>query len=249
MKKGEDTEEKERQREAKRRRKEEAGALREKMKAEEAEKRARARAEAEKAAVVAAEQRARQLAERETAEAHAAAVNAAKAAAQGGVNADPKPTASEPAKRPVGRPRSNPAKESVLSPGKVTVVTAFSDDFAGLYASRAVDDRARAELAREAGTGAGVLTYQLELRGAPFADSRTPPAIAAPFVSVPAGATLSVVKKIVGQQCGMSDKRVMIFGGEPGSEVELDRSTSVKTAVWPQLQAGAAELVLLYAIQ
>jgi hypothetical protein len=137
----------------------------------------------------------------------------------------------------------------VLTPGKVTVVTAFSDDFAGLYASRAVDDRARAELAREAGTGAGVLTYQLELRGAPFADSRTPPAIASPFVSVPAGATLSVVKKIVGQQCGMSDKRVMIFGGEPGSEVELDRSTSVKTAVWPQLQAGAAELVLLYAIQ
>ena len=106
----------------------------------------------------------------------------------------------------------------------------------------------RAELAREAGTGAGVLTYQLELRGAPFADSRTPPAIASPFVSVPAGATLSVVKKIVGQQCGMSDKRVMIFGGEPGSEIELDRSTSVKTAVWPQLQAGAAELVLLYAI-
>ena len=31
-----------------------------------------------------------------------------------------------------------------------------------------------------------------------------------------------MVKKIVGAQCGCSDKRVMIFGGEPGAEVVLD---------------------------
>ena len=121
------------------------------------------------------------------------------------------------------------------------VVAAFSDDFAGLYASRAVDDRARAELDAESGTGAGILTYNLELRGAPFADSRTPPAIPSPHVSVPAGATLGVVKKIVGSQCGCSHTRVMIFGGEPGAEVVLDASTALRTALWPQLNAERFE--------
>lgn len=262
VKKGEDAEEKEREREAKRRRKEEAAALREKMKAEEAERRARARAEAEKAAAAAAEERARQLAEREAAEAHAAAVAAAKAAAvaqPAGPEAvgDDDDDAPAPAKRPVGRPRgSSNAKEAKAhahngaTGASVQVVAAFSDDFAGLYASRAVDDRARAELDAESGTGAGILTYNLELRGAPFADSRTPPAIPSPHVSVPAGATLGVVKKIVGSQCGCSDKRVMIFGGEPGAEVVLDASTSVRTALWPQLtRNGSNELVLLYALQ
>ena len=263
VKKGEDAEEKEREREAKRRRKEEAAALREKMKAEEAERRARARAEAEKAAAAAAEQRARQLAEREAAEAHAAAVAAAKAAAVAqpagpeAVGDDDDDTAVAPAKRPVGRPRgSSNAREAKAhahngaTGASVQVVAAFSDDFAGLYASRAVDDRARAELDAESGTGAGILTYNLELRGAPFADSRTPPAIPSPHVSVPAGATLGVVKKIVGSQCGCSDKRVMVFGGEPGAEVVLDASTSVRTALWPQLtRTGSNELVLLYALQ
>ena len=262
VKKGEDAEEKEREREAKRRRKEEAAALREKMKAEEAKRRAKARAEAEAAAAAAAEQRARQLAEREAAEAHAAAVAAAKAAATA-PSAGPEPhavgtaggggdDAPTPAKRPVGRPRSTPreAKAATATGNSVQVVAAFSDDFAGLYASRAVDDRARAELDAESGTGAGILTYNLELRGAPFADSRTPPVLPSPHVSVPAGATLGVVKKIVGSQCGCSDKRVMIFGGEPGAEVVLDASTSVRTALWPQLtRNGSNELVLLYALQ
>lgn len=268
VKKGEDAEEKEREREAKRRRKEEAAALREKMKAEEAERRARARAEAEVAAAAAAEQRARQLAEREAAEAHAAAVAAAKAAATA-PSAGPEPHASlggaagddddaqlAPAKRPVGRPRSTQRGEAKATSFKATgnsvqVVAAFSDDFAGLYASRAVDDRARAELDAEGGTGAGILTYNLELRGAPFADSRTPPAIPSPHVSVPAGATLGVVKKIVGSQCGCSHTRVMIFGGEPGAEVVLDASTALRTALWPQLNGrnGSNELVLLYALQ
>ena len=262
VKKGEDAEEKEREREAKRRRKEEAAALREKMKAEEAERRAKARAEAEAAAAAAAEQRARQLAEREAAEAHAAAVAAAKAAATA-PSAGPEPhavgtagsggdDAPAPAKRPVGRPRSTPreAKAATATGNSVQVVAAFSDDFAGLYASRAVDDRARAELDAETGTGAGILSYRVELRGAPFADSRTLPAIPSPHVAVPAGATLGVVKKIVGAQCGCSDKRVMIFGGEPGAEVVLDAGASVKTALWPQLSRGGAnELVLLYALQ
>ena len=152
----------------------------------------------------------------------------------------------------MGRPRSTPreSKAATATGNSVQVVAAFSDDFTGLYASRAVDDRARAELDAETGTGAGILSYRVELRGAPFADSRTPPAIPSPHVAVHAGATLGVVKKIVGAQCGCSDKRVMIFGGEPGAEVVLDAGASVKTALWPQLSRGGAnELVLLYALQ
>ena len=250
----EDKEERERERAAKKRRMEEAAAqaaaMREQYRLEaEAKRRADEEAAAARAAEEAEERRA---AERRAAAeaAEAAAAEAAKAAAAAAKK--PKPTAgkttTDKEKRPPGRPRSSSAADpgSNAAPATATKPGAaieMPDDFAGLYAVRAGDDRARAaagDLREDADVRFPVELRRNAMDGGVGLLSR-------PHVRAPGSAPVSVIKKLVARDAGVAVSAVRLTAGD-GAEDDLDPRTTVRDALYAQLQAGEQELTLRYSV-
>ena len=242
----EDKEERERERAAKKRRMEEAAAqaaaMREQYRLEAEAKR---RADEEAAAARAAEE----AEERRAAERRAAA-EAAKAAAAAAKK--PKPTAgkttTDKEKRPPGRPRSSSAADpgSNAAPATATKPGAaieMPDDFAGLYAVRAGDDRARAaagDLREDADVRFPVELRRNAMDGGVGLLSR-------PHVRAPGSAPVSVIKKLVARDAGVAVSAVRLTAGD-GAEDDLDPRTTVRDALYAQLQAGEQELTLRYSV-
>ena len=238
----EDKEERERERAAKKRRMEEAAAqaaaMREQYRLEaEAKRRADEEAAAARAAKEAEERRATR----------AAAAEAAKAAAAAAKT--PKSTAGKNTidKRPPGRPRSSsaadPASNAVATTTKPGVAVEMPDDFAGLYAVRAGDDRARA--------AAGHLRedidacFSVELRR--NAMDGGVGLLSRPHVRAPGSAPVGVIKKLVARDAGTAVSAVRLTAGD-GAEEDLDPSITVRDALYAQLQAGERELTLRYSV-
>ena len=242
----EDKEERERERAAKKRRMEEAAAqaaaMREQYRLEAEAKR---RADEEAAAARAAEE----AEERRAAERRAAA-EAAKAAAAAAKT--PKSTAgkttTDKEKRPPGRPRSSSAADpgSNAAPATATKPGAaieMPDDFAGLYAIRAGDDRARAaagDLREDADARFPVELRRNAMDGGVGLLSR-------PHVRAPGSAPVSVIKKLVARDAGVAVSAVRLTAGD-GAEDDLDPRTTVRDALYAQLQAGEQELTLRYSV-
>lgn len=242
----EDKEERERERAAKKRRMEEAAAqaaaMREQYRLEAEAKR---RADEEAAAARAAEE----AEERRAAERRAAA-EAAKAAAAAAKT--PKSTAgkttTDKEKRPPGRPRSSSAADpgSNAAPATATKPGAaieMPDDFAGLYAVRAGDDRARAaagDLREDADVRFPVELRRNAMDGGVGLLSR-------PHVRAPGSAPVSVIKKLVARDAGVAVSAVRLTAGD-GAEDDLDPRTTVRDALYAQLQAGEQELTLRYSV-
>lgn len=240
----EDKEERERERAAKKRRMEEAAAqaaaMREQYRLEAEAKR---RADEEAAAARAA----KEAEERRAAEQRAAAAEAAKAAAAAAKT--PKSTAGKTTidKRPPGRPRSSsaadPASNAVATTTKPGVAVEMPDDFAGLYAVRAGDDRARA--------AAGLLRedidacFSVELRR--NAMDGGVGLLSRPHVRAPGSAPVGVIKKLVARDAGTAVSAVRLTAGD-GAEEDLDPSITVRDALYAQLQAGERELTLRYSV-
>ena len=252
----EDKEERERERAAKKRRMEEAAAqaaaMREQYRLEaEAKRRADEEAAAARAAEEAEERRA---AERRAAAeaAKAAAAEAAKAAAAAAAAKNPKSTAgkttTDKEKRPPGRPRSSSAADpgSNAAPATATKPGAaieMPDDFAGLYAVRAGDDRARAaagDLREDADARFPVELRRNAMDGGVGLLSR-------PHVRAPGSAPVSVIKKLVARDAGVAVSAVRLTAGD-GAEEDLDPRTTVRDALYAQLQAGEQELTLRYSV-
>ena len=250
----EDKEERERERAAKKRRMEEAAAqaaaMREQYRLEaEAKRRADEEAAAARAAEEAEERRA---AERRAAAeaAKAAAAEAAKAAAAAAKT--PKSaagkTTTDKEKRPPGRPRSSSAADpgSNAVPASATKPGAafeMPDDFAGLYAVRAGDDRARAaagDLREDADARFPVELRRNAMDGGVGLLSR-------PHVRAPGSAPVSVIKKLVARDAGVAVSAVRLTAGD-GAEEDLDPRTTVRDALYAQLQAGEQELTLRYSV-
>ena len=250
----EDKEERERERAAKKRRMEEAAAqaaaMREQYRLEaEAKRRADEEAAAARAAEEAEERRA---AERRAAAeaAKAAAAEAAKAAAAAAKT--PKSaagkTTTDKEKRPPGRPRSSSAADpgSNAAPATATKPGAaieMPDDFAGLYAVRAGDDRARAaagDLREDADARFPVELRRNAMDGGVGLLSR-------PHVRAPGSAPVSVIKKLVARDAGVAVSAVRLTAGD-GAEEDLDPRTTVRDALYAQLQAGEQELTLRYSV-
>ena len=250
----EDKEERERERAAKKRRMEEAAAqaaaMREQYRLEaEAKRRADEEAAAARAAEEAEERRA---AERRAAAeaAKAAAAEAAKAAAAAAKT--PKSaagkTTTDKEKRPPGRPRSSSAADpgSNAAPAAATKPGAafeMPDDFAGLYAVRAGDDRARAaagDLREDADARFPVELRRNAMDGGVGLLSR-------PHVRAPGSAPVSVIKKLVARDAGVAVSAVRLTAGD-GAEEDLDPRTTVRDALYAQLQAGEQELTLRYSV-
>ena len=150
-------------------------------------------------------------------------------------------------KRPPGRPRSSsaadPASNAVATTTKPGVAAEMPDDFAGLYAVRAGDDRARA--------AAGHLRedidacFSVELRR--NAMDGGVGLLSRPHVRAPGSAPVGVIKKLVARDAGTAVSAVRLTAGD-GAEEDLDPSITVRDALYAQLQAGERDLTLRYSV-
>ena len=117
------------------------------------------------------------------------------------------------------------------------------DDFAGLYAVRAGDDRARAaagDLREDADARFPVELRRNAMDGGVGLLSR-------PHVRAPGSAPVSVIKKLVARDAGVAVSAVRLTAGD-GAEEDLDPRTTVRDALYAQLQAGEQELTLRYSV-
>ena len=142
--------------------------------------------------------------------------------------------------------------------GGVTVVE-MPDDFAGLYAMRVADDKARLTVAGksekgEKGSHASasstimdeIRAYRIELKRL-SADGGVG-LLKSPHALVPAAATVDVVKRLIGEATAIPEASVRVFSEDTQESGDLDGFVSVADAVLGQIRAGAADLELRYSV-
>ena len=142
--------------------------------------------------------------------------------------------------------------------GGVTVVE-MPDDFAGLYAMRVADDKARLTVAgksekSEKGSHASasstimdeIRAYRIELKRL-SADGGVG-LLKSPHALVPAAATVDVVKRLIGEATAIPEASVRVFSEDTQESGDLDGFVSVADAVLGQIRAGAADLELRYSV-
>ena len=137
--------------------------------------------------------------------------------------------------------------------GGVTVVE-MPDDFAGLYAMRVADDKARLTVAGKSEKGEKVSStivdeiraYRIELKRL-SADGGVG-LLKSPHALVPAAATVDVVKRLIGEATAIPEASVRVFSEDTQESGDLDGFVSVADAVLGQIRAGAADLELRYSV-
>ena len=132
------------------------------------------------------------------------------------------------------------------------------DDFAGLYAMRVADDKARltvagkSEKGRETHASASstimdeIRAYRIELKRL-SADGGVG-LLKSPHALVPAAATVDVVKRLIGEATAIPEASVRVFSEDTQESGDLDGFVSVADAVLGQILAGAADLELRYSV-
>ena len=132
------------------------------------------------------------------------------------------------------------------------------DDFAGLYAMRVADDKARltvagkSEKGREAHANASstimdeIRAYRIELKRL-SADGGVG-LLKSPHALVPAAATVDVVKRLIGEATAIPEASVRVFSEDTQESGDLDGFVSVADAVLGQIRAGAVDLELRYSV-
>jgi hypothetical protein len=141
--------------------------------------------------------------------------------------------------------------------GGATVVE-MPDDFAGLYAMRVADDKARltvagkSEKGRETHASASstimdeIRAYRIELKRL-SADGGVG-LLKSPHALVPAAATVDVVKRLIGEATAIPEASVRVFSEDTQESGDLDGFVSVADAVLGQIRAGAVDLELRYSV-
>ena len=133
--------------------------------------------------------------------------------------------------------------------GGVTVVE-MPDDFAGLYAMRVADDKAKLTASERAERGsssdAEIRTYAVELKRL-SADGGVG-LLKRPFCLVPASATVDVVKRLIEEATAIPAASVRVFSEDSQENGELDGYVSVADAVLGQIREGDADLELRYSV-
>ena len=132
------------------------------------------------------------------------------------------------------------------------------DDFAGLYAMRVADDKARltvagkSEKGRETHANASstimdeIRAYRIELKRL-SADGGVG-LLKSPHALVPAAATVDVVKRLIGEATAIPEASVRVFSEDTQESGDLDGFVSVADAVLGQIRAGAVDLELRYSV-
>ena len=125
------------------------------------------------------------------------------------------------------------------------------DDFAGLYAMRVADDKARLSAAERGDKGSEtanpeIRTYRLELKRL-SADGGVG-LLEQPHALVPATATIDVIKRLVEEATAIPSASVRVFSEDTPEDGDLDGFVSVADAVLGQIRAGAADLALRYSV-
>ena len=134
--------------------------------------------------------------------------------------------------------------------GGATVVE-MPDDFAGLYAMRVADDKARLSAAERGDKSSEtanpeIRKYRLELKRL-SADGGVG-LLEQPHALVPATATIDVIKRLVEEATAIPSASVRVFSEDTPEDGDLDGFVSVADAVLGQIRAGAADLALRYSV-
>ena len=140
--------------------------------------------------------------------------------------------------------------------GGATVVE-MPDDFAGLYAMRVADDKARLTVAGKSEKGSAhasasstimdeIRAYRIELKRL-SADGGVG-LLKSPHALVPAAATVDVVKRLIGEATAIPEASVRVFSEDTQESGDLDGFVSVADAVLGQIRAGAVDLELRYSV-
>ena len=133
--------------------------------------------------------------------------------------------------------------------GGVTVVE-MPDDFAGLYAMRVADEKAKLTASERADRGsssdAEIRTYAVELKRL-SADGGVG-LLKRPFCLAPASATVDVVKRLIEEATAIPAASVRVFSEDSQENGDLDGFVSVADAVLGQIREGAADLELRYSV-
>ena len=131
------------------------------------------------------------------------------------------------------------------------------DDFAGLYAMRVADDKARLTVAGKSEKGSAhasasstimdeIRAYRIELKRL-SADGGVG-LLKSPHALVPAAATVDVVKRLIGEATAIPEASVRVFSEDTQESGDLDGFVSVADAVLGQIRAGAVDLELRYSV-
>ena len=162
-----------------------------------------------------------------------------------------------------GGARGRAEKEKEKKPGAVPAFTSkpvqrggvavveMPDDFAGLYAMRVADDKARLSAAERGEKGSEtanpeIRAYRLELKRL-SADGGVG-LLKRPHALVPATATVDVVKRLIEEETAIPSASVRVFSEDTQENGDLDGHVSVADAVLGQIRAGAADLALRYSV-